>query len=163
MNTQNTYIQIVNGLPEGFLITEENLMALAYTPSQLVGHPTFYKINLVDRPYYPPEDYMWVDDTPTYTVTNNEVFQSWQTRPLTDDEKNTQDENIKQGKIDILNHLIQDATNSLSDTRATEPIKETLNSYIQNLNILLTQQTNSENVAIQQILDTKICVTCLFD
>lgn len=153
------YVQVVDGVPCGFLISETNLHHLLYAPNQLIGHPTFYEVSLSDRPNYQPSDYKVVDIQPTYTISDGIVVQTWGVRDMSLEEQQAVNDEILQTKTNYINGLIQQAQDTLQNPKATTEIKQTLNNYIANLNELLSNTAST----LLDVKEIKICPDCLLN
>lgn len=153
------YVQISNGRPEGFLISEENLMQLALSPNQLIGHPTFREVTRTIKPQFNPEDHKVVSNTPWYELNESGVvIEGWDVRDMTTEEIAEQEERNKEYTLSILNHLIQQGTETKNRNDLTSEQQNFITHYLEELNTLL----NKPVLTFDEVVEMKVDFHTMF-
>jgi hypothetical protein len=148
------YVQVFDGKPSGFMMTEENLIQLAYQPDLLIGHPIFYEVIRNERPVFDQSDYKWVSDTPYYEVVENFVHELWKVRDMTVDEISALNTAEKNTALDIVNHLEQQCKDVLSKENISFDIRDFLTNYLG----MLSNLSEKENLCIADVAEIKLSV-----
>lgn len=134
------FVQVENGEARGVVLSEQNLHDLAYSPNQLIGHPVFYELIRSERPFFPFEEYKVVAPSPRYVVKDNYVEEVWDYRLMSNEEIVAANQERKASLLSLVDGLISQATNAMSDELITNAKKSFLQTYINDANLLKQKQ-----------------------
>lgn len=146
------YVQVFNNTPTGLIMSEENLMQLAYSPNQLIGHPVFFEVIRSEKPIFNPTDYKIVSDIPCYIVSDNTVHEIWDVRDMSPEEIADYKESDKKAAMDVIALLERQCNDVLDNYPISDEIQEFLKNYLLNLENLL----NKQDLSISDVAEIKM-------